>query len=206
MFMLSGGLMTIKLNIALLVKALWRCPIQIWQPGLPFYPCPNFYHISSIFTMISIRIPSQNHVWPQPLSKYYRRLCLWAPWAQVWVGYIFCCDLFNLTCVHQTSHTQHLRGFVFEPFVTRGREGTFSIAMYRTLPVHICQPNITASKKRGFVCGPIGFIRGGKGTFSVVLRGRDLWVWVFGGHPKRARWRKIVHVRWSFAIFARARW
>ena len=39
-----------------------------------------------------------------------RRLCLWASWAQGWGGYIFCCDVLNLICVHQTSHTQHLRG------------------------------------------------------------------------------------------------
>ena len=48
-------------------------------------------------------------------------------------GYIFCCDVLSLICVHQTSHTQHLRGGVFKPFVTRGREGTFSIVMFPTL-------------------------------------------------------------------------
>ena len=105
-------------------------------------------------------------------------------------------------CVHQTSHT-HLRGFVWKPFVTRGREGTFFIIMYRTLHVHICKPNITPSKNKwGFVCGPFG-LRGGKGTFSVLLRGGDLWVWVFGGYPEVP---KIVHVWWSFVIFARAWW
>ena len=39
--------------------------------------------------------------------------------------------------------------------MTRGREGTFSIAMYRTLPVHICQPNITAYKKQALSVGPL---------------------------------------------------
>ena len=62
-----------------------------------------------------------------------RRLCLWASWAQGWGGYIFCCDVLSLICVHQTSHTQHLRGGVFKPFVTRGSKGTFSIAMFPTL-------------------------------------------------------------------------
>ena len=34
-----------RTHSALLVKALWGCPIQIWQPWLPFYPCPNISHI-----------------------------------------------------------------------------------------------------------------------------------------------------------------
>ena len=43
---------------ALLVKAHWRCPIQIWQLWLPFYPRPNisdrFFNLAHHFTCIQI--------------------------------------------------------------------------------------------------------------------------------------------------------
>ena len=43
---------------ALLVKAHWRCPIQIWQLWLPFYPRPNisdiFFNLAPHFISIQI--------------------------------------------------------------------------------------------------------------------------------------------------------
>ena len=45
-------------RIALWVKAHWRCPIQIWQLWLPFYPRPNisdrFFNLAAHFIRIQI--------------------------------------------------------------------------------------------------------------------------------------------------------
>ena len=47
-----------SLSIALLVKAHWRRPIQIWQLCLPFYPRPNisdrFFNLAPHFIRIQI--------------------------------------------------------------------------------------------------------------------------------------------------------
>ena len=48
----------LELNNSLWVKAHWRCPIQIWQLWLPFYPRPNisdrFFNLAAHFIRIQI--------------------------------------------------------------------------------------------------------------------------------------------------------
>ena len=69
---------------ALLVKAHWKCPIQIWQPRLPFYPCPNISDIVAWdkLTILGITFSHHNTMKKSQLLKMKKGAEL---------NYVLCC-------------------------------------------------------------------------------------------------------------------
>ena len=76
----------LKLNQfnALLVKAHWRCPVQIWQLWLPFYPRLNisdrFFNLAPHFIRIQIfQIDFEETKWTF-LNFFLPLSCYWNIW------------------------------------------------------------------------------------------------------------------------------
>ena len=131
------------------------------------------------------------------LHPKYKQLCINGPfWAQE-LGrsrYIFYCDGLNLTFVYKTSlHPKHKRFILWALWAQGCGVYIFHCDLLNQLFLH--QTSLHQKQER--LCLWALWL---EGTFSTVLRGGDLWIWVLEAIPK------IVHVRWSFAIFARARW
>ena len=129
------------------------------------------------------------------LHPKYKQLCINGPfWAQELGRYIFYCDVLNLTFVYKTSlHPKHKRFILWALWAQGCGVYIFHCDLLNQLFLH--QTSLHQKQER--LCLWALWL---EGTFSTVFRGGDFWVWVLEAIPK------IVHVRWSFAIFARARW